>query len=184
MFLHELSRKICKDWGVRVSGEEYGEQVRRRFGNCCPYCLRSLMETTTVVEHLDGMNRHRVGLHIPGNVVVACRKCNGEKRRDDALMTLILADSGWESFLSHDGTRCSGSCANCEYWRTVWVDEIERKAHLSANLRRIRDFRAEFPQFEAVMRPLMQTLPAVLAKLYSDCQAFAATEIATMLQRF
>lgn len=184
MFLHELSRKICREWGVRVDGEEYGGLVRQAFGNRCPYCLRDLAEATTVVEHLDGMNRHRVGLHIPGNVVVACRKCNGEKRRDDARQTLTLANSGWESFLSHDGTRCPKGCANCQYWETIWLDEAERNVALSANLQRIRGFRLQFSQFEETMRPLLQALPEALAKLYADCQTFAATEIATMLGRF
>ena len=53
------------------------------------------------------MNRYRAGLHCPGNVLVACKMCNSEKRRDDSLRVLSLATSGWESFLSHDGTRCA-----------------------------------------------------------------------------
>jgi hypothetical protein len=184
MFLHELSRKICREWGVRVEGEEYGELVRSRFGNRCPYCRISLVETTTVVEHLDGMNRYRVGLHIPGNVVVACRRCNSEKRRDDASKSLMLADSGWGSFLSHDDTRCPAACANCRYWKTVWTDDEERKAQLLENLQRIQAFRNEFAAFEATMTPLLLDLPNVLSKLYSDCQVFAATEIETMLRRY
>ena len=95
MFLHELSRKICREWGLRVDGEEYGKLVRLRLGNCCPYCLRTLQDTTSVIEHLDGMNRYRTGLHIPGNVLVSCRKCNSEKRRDDGRKTLVLAECGW-----------------------------------------------------------------------------------------
>ena len=106
MFLHELSRKICREWGVRVDCEAYGQIVRGHFENHCPYCLRDLRQTIPIIEHLDGMNRYRVGLHIPGNVLVACRKCNNEKRRDDSRQQLILAESGWASFLSHDGTRC------------------------------------------------------------------------------
>jgi hypothetical protein len=184
MFLHELSRKICRDWGVRVDGEHYGHLVRTRFGNRCPYCLRDLLETTPIIEHLDGMNRYRVGLHIPGNVLVACRRCNSEKRRDDSLKTLILADSGWASFLSHDGSACSSECATCKYWATVWEDTAERKSTLAANRENIAAFRAEFAQFEATMQPLLNALPEVLTKLYSDCQLFAETEIALMLKRF
>src|SRR5665213_4398473 len=105
MFLHELSRKICREWGVRVDGEEYGALVRQRFGNRCPYCLLDLVGPTTIIEHLDGMNRYRVGLHVPGNVLVACRRCNSEKRRDDSRKILTLADSGWASFLSHGGSK-------------------------------------------------------------------------------
>lgn len=59
------------------------------------------------------MNRCRAGLHVAGNVLVACRRCNNEKRRDDSLAKLVLANSGWESFLSHDGGRCPSSCLTC-----------------------------------------------------------------------
>ncbi len=160
MFLHELSRKICREWGMRVDGADYGELVRVRFGNSCPYCLRVLDETNPAVEHLDGMpNRLRTGLHIPGNVLVSCRKCNGEKRRDDGLKVLVLADSGWASFLSHDGTRCPPSCATCRYWETVWPDGQVRVGHLAENLERIRSFRREFPKLEEVRASLASSLP-------------------------
>src|SRR6266478_6503070 len=134
MFLHELSRKISQDWPVKVDGEEYEELVRKRFNNQCPYCSRDLAKMASVVEHLDGMNRYRVGLHIPGNVLVACKQCNSEKRRDDSLKILSLARSGWESFLSHDGTRCAVSCPTCRYWKDIWEDETERRLRLSENL--------------------------------------------------
>jgi hypothetical protein len=184
MFLHELSRKICGEWGMRVDGTDYGELVRVRFGNSCPYCLRRLEETVPVVEHLDGMNRCRTGLHIPGNVLVSCRKCNGEKRRDDGMKILILADSGWASFLSHDGTRCPPSCATCRYWEMVWPDGQLRMDCLTENLERIRSFRREFPKLEAVRASLASSLPEALAKLYVDCQLFAKSEIDSLLERF
>jgi hypothetical protein len=184
MFLHELSRKICREWGLRVNGKEYEELVRLRFGNCCPYCLRSLADIGAVVEHLDGMNRYRTGLHIPGNVLIACKKCNSEKRRDDGLKTLILAESGWASFLSHNGSRCTMPCATCYYWTTVWEDRGERNLHLAANLEKIRAFRQEFSKFEEVRTSLMHVLPETLTKLYVDCQTFAETEINSLLERF
>jgi hypothetical protein len=106
MFLHALSRRICQDWPIRVDGEKYEQLLRTQFNNRCPYCSRDLANTPSVIEHLDGMNRYRAGLHVPGNVLVACRRCNTEKRRDDSVRTLLLARFGWESFLSHDGTRC------------------------------------------------------------------------------
>jgi len=105
MFLHELSRSISQDWPLKVDDEAYERLVREQFSNQCPYCCCDLAKTTCVIEHLDGMNRCRAGLHVAGNVLVACRRCNNEKRRDDSKPTLSLADSGWESFLSHDGTR-------------------------------------------------------------------------------
>lgn len=85
MFLHELSRRISQDWPMKVDSDEYAKLVRAQFNNHCPYCSRDLAETTPVVEHLDGMNRYRAGLHVSGNVLVACRDCNSEKRRDDSL---------------------------------------------------------------------------------------------------
>lgn len=181
MFLHELSRKISENWPVKVDGEEYEHLVREWFNNLCPYCSRNLVDTLPVIEHLDGMNRYRVGLHAPGNVLVACKQCNCEKRRDDSLKVLLLAGSGWESFLSHDGTRCVVTCRTCLYWKSIWEDETERRSRLSENLQRVRSFRNAFPDFERVLPALAQILPALLTKLYLDCQIFAETEIKSLL---
>lgn len=184
MFLHELSRRISGNWPIKVDGEEYEQLVRKWFNNRCPYCSRNLADTVSVIEHLDGMNRYRAGLHAPGNVLVACRKCNTEKRRDDSLKALSLARSGWESFLSHDSTRCAASCLTCLYWKSIWADETERKLRLGENLRTIRSFRTEFTEFEQVLPSLTNTLPALLTKLYSDCQTFAEKEIKSLLESF
>lgn len=184
MFLHELSRRISQNWEIKVDGERYEEIVRKWFNNCCPYCSIDLENTPSVIEHLDGMNRYRAGLHVPGNVLVACRKCNGEKRRDDSLRDLSLAKFGWESFLSHDGTRCPDSCVTCQYWRSVWEDETERRQRLNQNLHRLRSFRGEFAEFEHALPSLTASLPPLLTKLYSDCQTFAETEIRSLLQTF
>jgi hypothetical protein len=184
MFLHELSRRISQKWPIRVDGEEYEELVRRTFKNRCPYCIRDLAETVSVIEHLDGMNRYRAGLHVPGNVLVACRRCNSEKRRDDSLKVLSLANSGWESFLSHEGTRCAPSCLTCRYWGSIWKDETERRVRLTESLERVRSFRRAFPEFEQVLPLLAETLPMLLTKLYSDCQTFAETEIKSLLEKF
>lgn len=183
MFLHELSRKLCQAWSIRVDGEEYAELVRRTFNNRCPYCSRELVDGTAVIEHLDGMNRYRVGLHLSGNVLVTCRRCNGEKRRDDSLRVLSLAASGWESFLSHDGTRCPSSCPTCRYWSSIWEVDDERKQRLIENAERIRSFRNAFPEFQRVLTSLSHTLPPLLTKLYSDCQAFAEAEIKSAFER-
>lgn len=183
MCLHELSRRISQSWPIRVDSEEYEDLVRERFGNRCPYCSCELTIPDSVVEHLDGMNRLRAGLHVPGNVLVACKRCNGEKRRDDSLKVLSLAASGWESFLSHDGTRCTTPCRTCRYWESVWEDGTERRLRLSENLQRIRSFRSAFVEFEQVLPSLLETRPALLTKLYSDCQTFAETEIKTLLER-
>jgi hypothetical protein len=130
------------------------------------------------------MNRYRAGLHVPGNVLVACRKCNGEKRRDDSLKILLLAESGWASFLSHDGARCATSCMTCQYWKSYWNDDNERRIRLAENLQRIRSFRSTFSEFDLLLPALEATLPSLLTKLYSDCQSFAETEIRSLLERF
>ena len=184
MFLHELSRRISRTWRMSADSEDYEKIVRERFENRCPYCSCDLANTVTVIEHLDGMNRLRVGLHVPGNVLVACRRCNNEKRRDDSLLVLSLAKSGWESFLSHDGSRCAPTCRTCLYWKEIWVDEAERKLRLSENLQRLRLFRSSFSEFEQILPSLIDTMPTLLAKLYADCQAFAEREMESLLDRF
>jgi len=183
MCLHELSRRISQSWPIKVDGEEYEKLVRERFSNRCPYCSCDLTDANSVIEHLDGMNRYRAGLHVPGNVLVACKRCNGEKRRDDSLRVLSLAGSGWESFLSHEGTRCPATCRTCHYWKSVWKDQAERELRLNENLQRIRSFRGAFVEFDQVLPSLMETQPELLTKLYSDCQTFAEAEIKSILER-
>lgn len=184
MFLHELSQSISETWKVKIGNTDYVELVRESFGNLCPYCSCELTEANFVVEHLDGMNRLRAGLHVPGNVLVACKRCNNEKRRDDSQRALSLASTGWESFLSHDSTRCEVSCLTCKYWVDRWKDQGERKRVLAENLQRIRLFRAGFGEFQMALPALQSNLPVLLSKLYSDCQVFAETEIKSLLERF
>jgi hypothetical protein len=182
MCLHEMSRKIGQTWSIRVDGEEYQNRVRECFGVQCPYCSRGLLQNDSIVEHLDGMNRLRVGLHLPGNVLVACKKCNSEKRRDDSQEILSLANSGWESFLSHDRTRCIASCRTCLYWEYVWPDPAERVVRLHQNIETIKKFRESFPELQQAVIAFARTHPALLSKLYLDCQRFAEREINFLLQ--
>ena len=184
MCLHEMSRRISKSWQIKVDSEEYEKLVRERFNNRCPYCSCELTDPNSVIEHLDGMNRYRAGLHVPGNVLVACKKCNSEKRRDDSLEILSLAKSGWESFLSHDGVRCVATCRTCLYWKSLWSDETERKQRLTENLQKIRSFRSAFLEFEQALPSILETQPALLTKLYIDCQSFAEREINLLLKEF
>jgi hypothetical protein len=53
---------------------------------------------------------------------------------------------------------------------------------LKENLQRIRSFRGTFPEFKNVLPSLMKTQPALLTKLYSDCQTFAQMEIKSLLE--
>jgi hypothetical protein len=183
MCLHDLSRRISDGWPIRVDGEQYERMAREQFGNRCPYCSCDLSTTVAVIEHLDGMNRYRAGLHVPGNVLVACRRCNGEKRRDDSSRDLPGGQSGWEAFLSHDGTRCVASCPTCRYWEGIWPDKEERRVRLCDNLARVRSFRGSFPELERVFPDLSKKLPDLLTKLYSDCQLFAEAEIKALLEK-
>lgn len=184
MFLHRLSRSLCDEWRLRIEDQAYLSQVKEFFAGRCPYCQTILTRLNVIVEHPDGMNRLRAGLHVPGNVVLACRQCNSEKRRDDALRVLKLAETGWESFLSHDTTRCEIACRTCAYWKRIWPDEEERKAQLDKSMQRIRSFRDMYPQFGRVLPYLKQHLPHYLAVLYKDCQTFADTRIESLMKDF
>jgi len=123
------------------------------------------------------MNRFRVGLHIAGNVVISCKRCNSEKRRDDSRVVLDLATSGWESFLSHDGSRCASGCNTCSYWQAVWPDSEIRSLKLSAARTRISAFRARFPEAMSRCERAHRDLKANLDSLYREGQQFAADKI-------
>jgi len=176
MFLHEVSRKITTKIGLSVADPKYGNAVETEFGGYCCYCGRLLESDRAAVEHPDGMNRFRAGLHIPGNVIVSCKKCNNEKRRDDQHHELTLAKTGWESFLSHDGTKCGEHCKTCAYWKTVWPDEI-RAQNLKAARRKILEFRARYSESIDLNLKAHDSLRKELDKIYRECQSFASGRI-------
>ena len=182
MFLHELSRKLSVKIGLSVSDKIYTSDVERTFGHRCAYCARDLEPDRAAVEHLDGMNRYRAGLHIVGNVVVSCKPCNSEKRRDDSLKRLSLAASGWESFLSHDSKKCPVTCKTCDYWRAVWPNEIERNRSLDGSIARIRAFRKNFEKAEAFRAKAVRELPHVIETIYREGQNYAQTVIENALK--
>ncbi len=184
MFLHLLSRRFCETWKLRIEESEYVETVRTHFGSACVYCRTPLTQLNVAVEHPDGMNRLRAGLHVPGNVVLSCRRCNNEKRRDDSLRVLTLANTGWESFLSHDGQSCGTRCATCTYWKSVWPNDQQRFAELQMSIGRLRKFRSSFHHFQRVLPLLQRRLPQRLAGLYEECQSFAETRIAELVREF
>lgn len=177
MFLHEVSRKISSKIGLGVRDARYVQSVTESFGSECLYCGRTLELDRAAVEHLDGMNRFRAGLHIPGNVALSCVRCNREKRRDDQTIILHLAQTGWESFLSHDGSRCQPKCMNCAYWRAVWPDEAERGDRLLASRQKILDFRKSHGEGIRLNDILRSELIAHLDAVYRDCQNFATESI-------
>jgi hypothetical protein len=177
MFLHDVSRRVCSKLDLSVNDPRYGAAVAAAFGAACCYCGRSLEHDRAAVEHLDGMNRFRVGLHIPGNVIVACTRCNREKRRDDSSAKLTLADSGWESFLSHDSRNCTDGCNSCRYWGLVWAGANERVSKLRAARDRIRAFRADYATYLEINARARVVLAAKVDMIYRDCQEFATTRI-------
>lgn len=180
MFLHEVSRKVCLAGGLAVADGKYGQAIQLTFGNGCLYCGKALEDDKAVVEHLDGMNRIRAGLHIPGNVAVSCKMCNTEKRRDDQNPALSLAVSGWESFLSHDGTRCGVSCKTCLYWTGLYPDDFLRISTMRDALEKIRNFRKSYSEFTHLAEKLNSQICDKLETLYRDCQHFATDEISKL----
>lgn len=176
MFLHEISRKACAAGGMNVSDPRCSAAVVAAFGCKCLYCRKDLTESSVpVIEHLNGMNRFSVGLHVPGNVAMACKACNNKKRDDD--QKLPLAENGWESFLSHDGSRCPEKCRICEYWRSFWPDAVERRIALSNAKTRVYDFQAPYQHFVSWSLTARGTIRAKIELLYRDCQRFATAEI-------
>lgn len=171
MILHGISRRVCDLYDLRVESPSYIEAVVSRFGDSCAYCEQPLDATRDVVEHLDAMNRHRVGLHVPGNVLAACRACNNEKRRDDGQAVLTLAPSGWLQFLSHDGSRCKASCRSCAYWKERWVEVHVASKALERARSRIAAFRQEYASFGIAC---VQSDYAIrIRTIYEECQQFA-----------
>ena len=179
MMLHELSRRVTQTVGLTVNGEVYSKLATGFFGTQCPYCNKQLVAKHVAVEHLDGMNRRRAGLHIPGNVVISCSDCNREKRADDQRAILTLATSGWESFLSHDSERCARPCKTCEYWEVLFPDLAIRKNHLSQAVERILEFR-NIPQVAAAIKASLVTQEAarkMLEEFYREGQEYARSRI-------
>lgn len=173
MALHKVSQRIAPPTAVRSSA--YQDAVRQAFQNRCPYCGEVLREQTTVLEHLDAMNQFRAGLHVPGNVLPACRQCNLEKRRDDQEEQLPAGVRGWELFLQHDGTHGAG-CNTCSYWAGKWPDPALRGARLAEGRQRIAEFRDE--HLPPACKDLASTLAPLLQTMYEAAQAYAdeATE--------
>jgi hypothetical protein len=113
---------------------------------------------------------------VSGNVIVSCKKCNNEKRRDDQLHELTLAKTGWESFLSHDSTKCGEHCKTCVYWKTIWPDEMRAK-NLKAAHRKILEFRSRYAESIELNRKAHDSLRRKLDKIYRECQSSATDRI-------
>lgn len=178
MFLHDVSRKACVAGGMTVSDPRYAGAVIASFGQACLYCGRELEADRATVEHLNGMNRVSLGLHVPGNVAMACKPCNNGKRQDD--QHLPLANNGWESFLSHDGIRCDSKCKTCAQWIRIWPDTNLRQDSLAAARERILGFQKPFNHYVQWSAAAREELRGKIETLYRDCQKFATDEIAKL----
>ena len=160
-----------------VSDSSYHQAVVKTFGHKCAYGERTLEADRAAVEHLDGMNRFRVGLHIVGNVLVSCKRCNNQKRSDESRIELPLASSGWESYLAHDGSRCVNGCKTCAYWEGVWLDRETRAQKMILACKRITAFRAQFPKAVLCGERARSKHQSIVEDLYRDGQEFASTII-------
>jgi hypothetical protein len=182
MFLHRVSREVVSKAGLRVTDQKYVGDVIETFGEKCTYCRRPLQTNGAAVEHLDGVNRFRAGLHIPGNVTLACVQCNREKRRDDQLKTLILSDSGWGSFLSHNSQDCPSGCKSCSYWASIWPDPNHRQMMLKTSHDRILRFRKKYAStLQWGLKDNVHLLEN-LECLYRESQEFASTRIDNLVE--
>ena len=177
MLLHEISRRACAAGGMSVSDPAYSDAVIAGFGHLCVYCGHALEHDRAAVEHLDGMNRFRIGLHVPGNVAMACRRCNGEKRRDDQLPALTLAPTGWQSFLSHDGRRCLPNCKTCAYWFCRWPEATLRHDQLAEVTTRIADFQKPYARFITWTEANRLAVQIRVEALYRSCQQSASAKM-------
>ena len=180
MFLHEVSRRIALELGMKVTDEAYAHQVKSVFGSRCAFCACELEKDRLAVEHLEGMNRVRLGLHIPSNVVLACKECNREKRRDDQQASLTLAQTGWLSFLAHDGSRCPTNCKTCSYWEAKWADKEIRSRQLNMAVERIQSFQTHFASFVHRATALKSIIQRDVEALYREGQDFATNRIAAL----
>ena len=177
MFLHDVSKRVSEKLGLAVTHPTYAGTVAQAFGTQCCYCGGLLEQDRAAVEHPDGMNRFRIGLHVPGNVIVSCVRCNRVKRRDDSIKDLSLATTGWESFLSHDGSQCANGCKSCMYWAQIWPNADERGVRLAATRSKILKFRTDYGDFLNLSATIRIELKSKIETLYRECQEFATISI-------
>lgn len=168
MCLHDLSSKLVKEWpSLKVETSEYSRSVQEAFGDACAFC-DSKLASDTHVEHLVAMNRARCGLHIAGNVVLSCKRCNNAKRRDDQALTRTSGAGGWDNFLEHNGSCGPQPCSTCTYWETRLPSPTARRDHLGARFAKIHAFRQGFRDIDT--RPLAKALEAVYRRWQDEAE--------------
>ena len=95
----------------------------------------------------------------------------------DSQKELTLAETGWESFLAHDSTRCVSTCKTCAYWRSIWPDATERTENLKSSCQRLILFRSNYSATIEWSSKARLRLRDKLERLYRDCQDFATSQI-------
>lgn len=185
MCLHDLSSKLIKEWPeLKVETPSYSQAVREAFSDECAFC-DSKLAADTHVEHLVAMNRARCGLHIAGNVVLSCKRCNNAKRRDDQALTRTFGTSGWDNFLGHDGSCVQMPCSTCSYWKSRVDSPTARRDHMNARSSRIREFRQRFRDIDT--RSFANALEAVYRKWQGEAEnateEFTQSALASIFER-
>jgi hypothetical protein len=181
MCLHLVSKKMLSTDGLRVDSEAYQLAVVQEFAEQCVYCREPLAVGAVAVEHLDAMNRLRLGLHVPGNVLLSCRPCNSAKRRSDGALHLQFGPSGWEDFLQHDGTACDRACRTCSYWLSRHV-VTDVASFLSERRQHIARFRERYAhKYPTTLSP---DLREEVWKVYGDAQKAAESSAAVLFAKW
>jgi len=62
-----------------LRGKKIRAALLEEFENRCAYCEKKLKDDFHV-DHMVPMNRDSLGLHMYGNLVPACKKCNADKK--------------------------------------------------------------------------------------------------------
>lgn len=63
----------------QLRGAKLKEALIKEFNGKCAYCETKITIATADVDHVVPMNKVSVGLHMYGNLVIACKPCNSDK---------------------------------------------------------------------------------------------------------
>lgn len=63
----------------QLRGAKLRDALMEEFNGKCGYCKVAITKATSDIDHLVPMNKASVGLHMYGNLVIACKKCNSDK---------------------------------------------------------------------------------------------------------
>ena len=63
----------------QLRGDKLREALMAEFKNKCAYCGVAITNELSDIDHVVPMNKTSVGLHMYGNLVIACKPCNAAK---------------------------------------------------------------------------------------------------------